>query len=102
MTKQQVIVRVGKEAVIDEKPDSLGGLALHLRTVPKPYEAFGEYLLLFSDSDGLLKVLAFSRNIDTARDGTELRREYDSLKGPLSTSYGLPNTDVDYLKAGSL
>jgi hypothetical protein len=73
-----------------------------LRTVPKPHEAFREYLLLFSDSDGLLKVLAFSGNIDTARDGTELRGHYDSLKDQLDASYGFPTTDVDRLKGGSL
>jgi hypothetical protein len=102
MTKDQIVDRTGKEGVIAESEDQLGGTMLRLRTAPRPHESFKEYVLIISQAEDLLKIVAVSRNVDTASDGSELRHEYESLKQQLVKTYGDPTDDLDYLKRGSI
>ncbi len=101
-TKAQVIQLVGKSAVVEDTPDALGGTDLVISTAPKPYEEFEKYLLIISKSDGLLKVVAIGKDIDTSADGEQLRDHYTEVLNALSSTYSTPTNSYDNLKEGSI
>jgi hypothetical protein len=101
MTKDQVIALVGRDAVVGDKADVLGGSTLTLRRVPKPYPEFDTYAAIFSPKWGLLKIAAMTPSIRTSPDGSELNEHYTKLKRLISVSYGDPPINRDSLMPGS-
>lgn len=97
MSKSTVIALVGAPAILRSEGD-----ILTLKTVPQPHAAFDEYLLVFSPSEGLLKVVAVGKDIRTSGDGSEVRSAYSELKDALETGYGNPKDSFDFLKSGSI
>lgn len=102
MTRDQVVAIVGQSAIIKEKPDRLGGEVLELSTVPKPHPMFEQYDLFISKQDGLLKIVAASKDIETSEDGADLSREFRDIRAALVSVYSKPENDFDFVKAGSL
>jgi hypothetical protein len=83
MTRSQVVSAIGSQAVRTEK-----GNTLVVTTAPKPNQRFGSYALAISPTEGLLKVLAIGKTIDTAEDGSEVRNAFNEVKEGLSGMYG--------------
>ncbi len=99
MTKDQVIQLVGKNAV---KSRSSDGVTITVTTAPKPYDDFEEYILQFSPDEGLLKIIAVGRTIDTSSDGEQLKDSFDTLHKALVGAFGPAENDFDFLKSGSI
>ena len=72
-----------------------------LTSAPKPHPAFEDYVLVFSPAQGLLKIGAFGKDIETTVFGTELRSAYQEMKVALAAAYGTPRA-VEYLPSGSI
>ena len=102
MTKEQVIALIGKDAVL--KSETMAGIGTSLRVsrVPQMPKDFEEYRLIFSDKEGLLKIIALSNDVDTSEDGANLRERYDLIKSQMRIGYGAPTQEFDFVKAGSL
>jgi hypothetical protein len=88
MTKEQVIALVGQGAVLRER-----GNYLVLKTAPKPHPAFEDYTLAFSPKDGLLKIRASGKEIQSSSDGADVKNEFDALRAGLVEKYG-PGSDL--------
>jgi hypothetical protein len=71
------------------------------KEVPKPHNAFPDYLLLFGPKTGLCKVVALGKVVATSVYGTELRSAFDTLEERLKAQYG-KNERLDYLREGSI
>jgi hypothetical protein len=100
MTKAEVISIIGRDAVTKDLPNPLGGSLITVNTAPKPFREFEIYQLYFSRADGLLKIVALGRDIDTSEDGSEVRDQYASLRTQLTSIYGAPK-DIDFVKESS-
>ena len=98
MTKSQVISIIGHDAVKKETTNALGGSSLTVTSVPKPFREFEEYQLFFSNTDGLLKIIAIGKDIPTSEEGAELREHYSDLKQLLSNTYSTPQ-EIDFVKS---
>jgi len=98
MTKSQVISIIGRDAVKQDTANVLGGSSLTVSTVPKPFREFEAYQLFFSNTDGLLKVIAIGKDIPTSEEGAELREHYSDLKQLLSNTYSTPE-EIDFVKS---
>ena len=96
MTKAEAIKLVGRGAIESEDGD-----VLVLKTAPRAHPDFFEYALFVSPVDGMLKLAAFGRPVDTNDFGSELRQEFLRLVKDISITYGKPTT-YDYLKSGSI
>jgi hypothetical protein len=97
MTKDAVIKLVGKDAVKEDKGDTL-----ILRTAPRPHELFESYIVIISPERGLLKVLASSQDINTSRYGDEIKAQFEIIRKGLENVYGEPTDTLDFLRAGSI
>ncbi len=102
MTRDQIIALVGKDSVVKETPNSIGGELLKLRTVPKPHHEFEAYNLFISKEDGLLKIVAVGVDISSSSDGAEVRRDFSEMRSALVANYSNPVHDFDFVKAGSI
>lgn len=98
MTRAEVIKAVGA-ASIDTKHSQ--GDFLSVSTAPKPYSAFEAYNLWFSPSQGLLKISAIGKTIQTNRFGEQIRVAYGEISKALRATYGEPEV-LDFLKTGSI
>jgi hypothetical protein len=96
MTKEQVIAKVGKDAVLKDQ-----GYFLRVSEAPKPDSSFEAYLLLISPKKGLLKIIATGKTIDTSVYGTELQVGFKSLRDSMAAEYGAPTHDFDFLQPDS-
>lgn len=96
MTTEQVVRLLGKQAVKEAKDDRL-----LLATAPKPHPAFEEYMLFFSPKQGMLKIVAIGKTIQTNGFGEEARDAFIEIRDALQRTYGAPNTH-DFLKSGSI
>src|ERR1700675_3671928 len=74
MTKNQVIALVGADKILKED-----GPLLRVAAAPKPDENFEAYLLIISPDQGLLKIIATGKTLDTSEFGTELRVYYGAM-----------------------
>ena len=74
---------------------------LALTTAPKPHPDFEEYVLIFSPTGGLLKVLAVGKNIDTDDYGIEIQNDFQRIVSAIEAKYGPPK-DVFDTHAGEL
>jgi len=102
MTPEQVIALLGRNVIKDHKTDALGGMIMHVTTVPKPHSKMEFYGLVFSRESGLLKIIAYSKDIRTASDGAEVRDSYVEIRNALVAGYGTPADEFDFVKSGSL
>ena len=96
MTKEQVIALVGKEAInkaVDDK--------LQLTAAPKGHPAFETYSLIFSPTQGLLKIVAIGKDIQTNDFGDSVKTAFTDLRDVISKTYGPPKS-IDFVKRGSL
>lgn len=92
MTQNQVIALVGKDAIKEEKEG-----VLTLSTAPKPYPDFTEYLLVFSPKQGLLKVGAVTKEMNSDDEGDQLRDEFNKIVAAVANKYGKPQM-TDFIR----
>ncbi|HKW76804.1 MAG TPA: hypothetical protein VJN64_14835 [Terriglobales bacterium] len=97
MTRQQVIDKLGKGAIVD---DSDGHLAFN--TAPNPHPDFSLYVVVFSPEKGLLKVSAISNDIVTAEDGAELKSKFHYIRDALIKKYGKAEQEFDFCKGNDV
>ena len=64
----------------------------HAARAPEPHAAFESYGLVVSPDLGLVRVIAVGRLLHTDRFGTQLRREFESVREALSKAYGAGRT----------
>lgn len=85
MTIGQITQVLGKDSL---KKVSGGSAMWETATAPKPHSAFDKYLLVISPTDGLLKVIAEGKDIETGDSGIELREAYKEIVDAISAKYG--------------
>jgi hypothetical protein len=95
-TVEQVLAVVGRPSVKHSN-----GNAYILNTAPSPHPDFDEYVLLFSPSKGLVKLMAYSKTIVTNGWGQEVQSKFDEVNEALTKKYGT-GKKLDYLRSGSL
>jgi hypothetical protein len=97
MTVEQVTKLLGKP--VKDNPNG----SVTWDTAPKPYPAFEAYLLTFSPKDGLLKVIAIGKDIQTGENGSQLKSAYVEILDAISTKYGPADTRIprDYCTGNS-
>jgi hypothetical protein len=83
MTKEQVVARLGRGAVVEERDN-----ALFLKTAPKPQQEAHEYLVFFSPTAGLLKVVAYSAEMETSVYGEQARKRFFEFRNAVVRNYG--------------
>jgi hypothetical protein len=96
-TKAEVIAALGRASIKSEKGDQL-----IVNAAPKPYAEFEEYELVLSSKDGLVKVVGIGRDITEDAYGSETRSRFSRLKEALTTTYGKPSDDFDFLQSDSI
>lgn len=103
MTKDQVIAAVGKDKVINTENYKVRNESYILRvaSAPKPDDRFETYMLIISPEQGLLKIIATGKTIDTSEVGTELRVNFGAMRDSLSKKYGAPTKSYDFLQPDS-
>lgn len=97
MTKEQIIAIVGGGAI----KESTGDTTI-FNNAPKPDPNFESYALRISPENGLLKIVAMSKNIDTNGFGNELKSTYKDIRAALAKIYGRPVHEMDLLNNGSI
>lgn len=95
-TKDEVIKQLGNTAVVKTSAN-----AVTFKTAPTPHPEFELYEAFFSPKQGLLKVVAYSRDIQTSDDGSELRSAFDRLRIGMEAKYG-PSKKVDNCKGSDV
>lgn len=63
---------------------------------------FESYTVIVTPEQGLCKMQALSKDIETSSFGTELESKYQTLTNALSEKYGTPTKNYDFLRAGSI
>jgi len=84
-TKADVIKQLGNASVTNVSKD---GTSVSFTTAPNPHPDFEKYVLFFSPTKGLLKIVAIGKDITTGDDGSELRQAFNRLRKSLDTKYG--------------
>jgi len=97
MTKEQVIKLVGPTVVIKNADDKL-----NLKTAPHPHPAFEEYDLLFSPTQGLLKVVAIGVDVQTNPFGDRIQSAFLDIRNGIAQVYGHPSDLFDFVHSGSI
>lgn len=72
------------------------------KTITSGHPDFESYTVILTPEQGLCKIQAVSKGIDTSSFGNELQEKYRELVGALSKKYGAPGKDFDILRAGSI
>ena len=72
------------------------------KTITNGHPDFESYTVILTPEQGLCKIQAASKDIDTSSFGNELQGKYRDLVGALSQKYGAPGKDFDFLRAGSI
>jgi hypothetical protein len=96
MTKEQIIAKVGKDAVIKDQ-----GFILRVIKAPEADSKFEAYTLLISPDKGLLKIIAAGQTIDSSVYGTEIQVGFKTLRDSLVPYLGAPDQDYDFVQPGS-
>lgn len=73
-----------------------------IENAPNPHNEFEQYLLMASPTQGLCKVTAIGRNVETSAFGHQLRSRFDSMREALQGKYGEPGNVFDFVRSGSL
>jgi hypothetical protein len=97
MTKEQIIKIVGDGAIKE-----LSGDTLLLTNAPKADSNFESYALKISPENGLLKIVAMGKEINTNGFGNEVKSAFKDLKAVLAKIYGKPNHEMDLIQNGSI
>lgn len=87
MTPAQVIKLVGQ-------PNRVEGDIMSFNRAPKPNDEYESYLLLFSPTAGLLKVVAIGKDVQTGDDGTQLQSAYQDTISGVESKYGAHDADL--------
>ena len=82
-SKDEVIKELGSASVV-----TVSGNEVTFKTAPSPHPEFELYNAFFSPKQGLLKVVAYSKDIATADDGSELKSAFNRLRSGMETKYG--------------
>ena len=94
MTRKQVELIVGAEALISRKGDDVT-----YSTAPEPYPLFEQYILTFSRKYGLVRVEGMVSNILDDRSGSSTHSKCGDIHSTLGKKYGKPRrTDECELK----
>ena len=72
------------------------------KTLASGHTDFDLYTVILTPEQGLCKIQASSKEIDTSSFGTELESKYRRLIDAMSEKYGPPGKNFDFLSAGSL
>jgi hypothetical protein len=96
MTREEVIKLVGQSAIAP-RGQTQNPYNLILNTAPKPHSAFEKYILTFSPKEGLLKIQAIGKDIDSDSSGTEVKTAYNDIVDGLNKKYGPPTQQFDNL-----
>lgn len=72
------------------------------KTIASGHPDFGSYLVILTPEQGLCKILAISKDIETSGFGTELEGKYKSLMDAMSGKYETPGKNYDFLRSGSI
>jgi hypothetical protein len=98
MTREEAIRLVGAAAV--NMTESTGDW-LEVSTAPNPHPGFESYTLGFSPTQGLVKIIATGRNIQSNGFGAEIREAFERVRDALTAAYGKPDLD-NFLLSGSI
>lgn len=71
-------------------------------TPPLPHPKFGEYIIKIHPDYGIFQIIAISNIIETSVYGTEIKSEFFRIESGLSTKYGQPTHQFDFLLGGSI
>jgi hypothetical protein len=96
-TKDQVIREVGASHLLNYEPYSVV-----FDTAPRPHPDFEGYVLFFSPTQGLLKIVAYGRDVTTNDSGDQLRQTYSRIKEGIRARYLSPSAESDALTPRSL
>lgn len=72
------------------------------KTITSGHLDFESYTVILTPEQGLCKIQAVSKDIETNGFGTELEKRYDSLIEAISGKYGTPGKNFNFLRAGSI
>jgi hypothetical protein len=97
MTRAQVIALVGRDSV-DTKESEADILVVS--SAPKAHPAFDKYILFISPTEGLLKIRASGKTIDTDDTGSELRNAFDDIVKGVTQKYGVRTEALDFCNGG--
>lgn len=97
MTIEQVTALVGKSAIKSIKNDRV-----ELSTAPKPHSTFETYAVYIAPQKGVVKVVAYSKDIDTSVYGNELKSKFHEVEDAITKAYGTPKNSYDFLRSGSI
>lgn len=92
----QIQNQLGSKNVV-KKRDNTYNLAI----VPKPHPLFKEYYAVIDTKLGLVKISAWTPNIENDAYGSETRSRYNRIKQALINTYGECG-EYDFLRAGSI
>lgn len=98
MTVEQITRLLGPNA---PKPVPGTPGAWTATTAPKPHPAFEEYLLIISPKEGLLKVMAVGKTIQTGDSGAELQSAYADVVAGVTGKYGQPKDKLEGCNGGT-
>ena len=62
----------------------------------KTHSAFESYTVILGKDEGLVKVIAYGKDISCNEYGTALKNEYNSMKASLTGSYGSAKQEYDF------
>lgn len=72
------------------------------KTIANGHPDFDSYTVVLTPEQGLCKIQAVSKDIETSSFGTELEGKYKSLVDAMSGKYGAPRKNYDFLRSGSI
>lgn len=83
MSRDEVVQRIGKGAIVKEYADSIS-----FNTVPLRSIYFSHYDCYFDQNNKLWSIDAYSDLLGTKSNGEDLRDSFDTLKSALEDKYG--------------
>lgn len=92
----QIQNQLGQKNVVKKRDNTY-----NLVVVPKPHPLFKEYYIVIDDKFGLVKIGAWTQNIENDAYGSETKSIYNQIKQALVNNYGQCG-EYDFLKAGSI
>jgi hypothetical protein len=72
------------------------------RTLENGHSDFDFYTVVLTPEQGLCKLQALSKEIDSGSFGTDLENKFNGLAGAITQKYGPPKSSFNFLKAGSI
>jgi len=92
MTRDQIIKLVGG------KPGKTNPNVWITDRSPIPNSHFENFMLFISPTQGLLKVNAIGKDVQTSDTGSELKSEFATIRAGVTAKYGTPENDFDFCK----